>query len=213
MMTEIKEIIGNPVISSIFTTIIGVLTKKYIQFHRRDLFSRSVSEQIKAVKWFREATALTPDPLVKAEQQLRLQSFGLLRDFHLSYKIICFQSVHPQSLISSLKTVLRYQGMYTVTDGNIHPHEFHRWLLPIALIIILFYFSVAIGTGLLHGDIIQILVSLFFFAISFITWSWVTICARKVSSISKKLNAYVPPSRDCKSSSGDFSAILNGKYP
>ena len=121
MISIIKDLFSNQVGSAVILTIIGAITKKYIQFHRRDFFSRSSSEQIKAVEWLRTSSVPISDPLAKAEQQFRLQSFGLHRDWHLSYKIICLSSDYAQSLIPSLKAVLRYQGMYTITNGNIYP--------------------------------------------------------------------------------------------
>ena len=120
MISVIKDLFSNQVVSAVILTIIGAITKKYIQFHRRDFFSRSSSEQIKAVEWLRTSSV----PI--SEQQFRLQSFGLHRDWHLSYKIICLSSDYAQSLIPSLKAVLRYQGMYTITNGNIYPHKFHK---------------------------------------------------------------------------------------
>lgn len=117
MISIIKDLFSNQVGSAVILTIIGAITKKYIQFHRRDFFSRSSSEQIKAVEWLRTSSVPISDPLAKAEQQFRLQSFGLHRDWHLSYKIICLSSDYAQSLIPSLKAVLRYQGMYTILTG------------------------------------------------------------------------------------------------
>lgn len=49
MISIIKDLFSNQVGSAVILTIIGAITKKYIQFHRRDFFSRSSSEQIKAV--------------------------------------------------------------------------------------------------------------------------------------------------------------------
>ncbi len=86
MISIIKDLFSNQVGSAVILTIIGAITKKYIQFHRRDFFSRSSSEQIKAVEWLRTSSVPISDPLAKAEQQFRLQSFGLHRDWHLSYK-------------------------------------------------------------------------------------------------------------------------------
>ncbi|SLR93538.1 Uncharacterised protein [Klebsiella pneumoniae] len=51
MISIIKDLFSNQVGSAVILTIIGAITKKYIQFHRRDFFSRSSSEQIKAVEW------------------------------------------------------------------------------------------------------------------------------------------------------------------
>ncbi len=55
MISVIKDLFSNQVVSAVILTIIGAITKKYIQFHRRDFFSRSSSEQIKAVEWLRES--------------------------------------------------------------------------------------------------------------------------------------------------------------
>ncbi len=190
MISVIKDLFSNQVVSAVILTIIGAITKKYIQFHRRDFFSRSSSEQIKAVEWLRTSSVPISDPLAKAEQQFRLQSFGLHRDWHLSYKIICLSSDYAQSLIPSLKAVLRYQGMYTITNGNIYPHKFHKWIIPFVLISLLLYIGAEIYRGSSQSDGIEILKSLYVVIVAFIVWCWVAACALRVSSISKKLNAY-----------------------
>ncbi|HBW1835162.1 hypothetical protein [Klebsiella pneumoniae] len=213
MISIIKDLFSNQVGSAVILTIIGAITKKYIQFHRRDFFSRSSSEQIKAVEWLRTSSVPISDPLAKAEQQFRLQSFGLHRDWHLSYKIICLSSDYAQSLIPSLKAVLRYQGMYTITNGNIYPHKFHKWIIPFVLISLLLYIGAEIYRGSSQSDGIEILKSLYVVIVAFIVWCWVAACALRVSSISKKLNAYTPPANDFKSKTYDFSSILNNRYP
>lgn len=213
MISVIKDLFSNQVVSAVILTIIGAITKKYIQFHRRDFFSRSSSEQIKAVEWLRTSSVPISDPLAKAEQQFRLQSFGLHRDWHLSYKIICLSSDYAQSLIPSLKAVLRYQGMYTITNGNIYPHKFHKWIIPFVLISLLLYIGAEIYRGSSLSDGIEILKSLYVVIVAFIVWCWVAACALRVSSISKKLNVYIPPANDFKSKTYDFSSILNNRYP
>ncbi len=195
MISIIKDLFSNQVGSAVILTIIGAITKKYIQFHRRDFFSRSSSEQIKAVEWLRTSSVPISDPLAKAEQQFRLQSFGLHRDWLLSYKIICLSSDYAQSLIPSLKAVLRYQGMYTITNGNIYPHKFHKWIIPFVLISLLLYIGAEIYRGSSQSDGIEILKSLYVVIVAFIVWCWVAACALRVSSISKKLNAYIPPAK------------------
>lgn len=213
MISIIKDLFSNQVGSAVILTIIGAITKKYIQFHRRDFFSRSSSEQIKAVEWLRTSSVPISDPLAKAEQQFRLQSFGLHRDWHLSYKIICLSSDYAQSLIPSLKAVLRYQGMYTITNGNIYPHKFHKQIIPFVLISLLLYIGAEIYRGSSQSDGIEILKSLYVVIVAFIVWCWVAACALRVSSISKKLNVYIPPANDFKSKTYDFSSILNNRYP
>ncbi|UTJ50200.1 hypothetical protein NLZ12_15305 [Klebsiella pneumoniae] len=213
MISVIKDLFSNQVVSAVILTIIGAITKKYIQFHRRDFFSRSSSEQIKAVEWLRTSSVPISDPLAKAEQQFRLQSFGLHRDWHLSYKIICLSSDYAQSLIPSLKAVLRYQGMYTITNGNIYPHKFHKWIIPFVLISLLLYIGAEIYRGSSQSDGIEILKSLYVVIVAFIVWCWVAACALRVSIISKKLNVYIPPANDFKSKTYDFSSILNNRYP
>lgn len=177
MISIIKDLFSNQVGSAVILTIIGAITKKYIQFHRRDFFSRSSSEQIKAVEWLRTSSVPISDPLAKAEQQFRLQSFGLHRDWHLSYKIICLSSDYAQSLIPSLKAVLRYQGMYTITNGNIYPHKFHKWIIPFVLISLLLYIGAEIYRGSSQSDGIEILKSLYVVIVAFIVWCWVAACA------------------------------------
>ncbi|MEH9236518.1 hypothetical protein RAF34_05270, partial [Klebsiella pneumoniae] len=62
MISVIKDLFSNQVVSAVILTIIGAITKKYIQFHRRDFFSRSSSEQIKAVEWLRTSSVPISDP-------------------------------------------------------------------------------------------------------------------------------------------------------
>lgn len=213
MIVQIKELISIPLVSAIVLAITGAITKKYFQFHRRGFFSRSPSEKIKAVKFFRESSAPTSNSLAKAEQQFRLESFGLHRDWDLSHKIICFQADHGPSLIPSLKTILRYQGMYTTTDGNIHPYKFHKWLVPLVLITLLLFMGAEIYKSYILSEGAELLKSLPVLGVAFIIWCWVAACTLKVSSISKKLNNYIPPENDFKSSETNFSTILNNRYP
>ncbi|WP_217550162.1 hypothetical protein [Pantoea sp. GbtcB22] len=193
MFGELKDLFNIPVVSSVLIAIFGAITKVYMQFHRSDFFSRPLPERVKAVKWLRNSAAPASAPLDKAEQQLHLQSFGLHRDWELSYKIICFCSEHAQSSIPSLKAILRYQGMYTINDGKIYPHKFHKWLVPLVLIWLLIFIGAEIYRSSSQSDSMQILTDLFVFGVAFIVWCWVAVCALKVSSISKKLNAYTPP--------------------
>ncbi len=79
MISIIKDLFSNQVGSAVILTIIGRLQKVYSVSSQR-LFSRSSSEQIKAVEWLRTSSVPISDPLAKAEQQFRLQSFGLHRD-------------------------------------------------------------------------------------------------------------------------------------
>ncbi len=65
MISIIKDLFSNQVGSAVILTIIGAITKKYIQFHRRDFFSRSSSEQIKAVEWLRTSSVPISDPLAR----------------------------------------------------------------------------------------------------------------------------------------------------
>ena len=38
MLAVIKDLFSIPVVSAVVLTIIGAITKKYIQFHRKDFF-------------------------------------------------------------------------------------------------------------------------------------------------------------------------------
>lgn len=78
MISIIKDLFSNQVGSAVILTIIGAITKVYSVSSQR-LFSRSSSEQIKAVEWLRTSSVPISDPLAKAGQQFRLQSFGLHR--------------------------------------------------------------------------------------------------------------------------------------
>lgn len=212
-MELIKYIIGIPLFSTLIISIIGPLAKKYAQFQRWDFFSRSSSEQIKAVKWIKETTASTPDLLARVEQQLRLQSFGLHRDFYFSFKIICFQSVHPQSLIPFLKTVLRYQGLYRLADGNIYPRRNNGWFITMLSVFLFFFTGSEIYRGYVQHNIIKFWMSLSLFIFAFMACFWMAFRVWEIYYISKKLNTYVPPSNEFKSKSDDFCTILNNTYP
>ena len=75
------------------------------------------------------------------------------------------------------------------------------------------YIGAEIYRGSSQSDGIEILKSLYVVIVAFIVWCWVAACALRVSSISKKLNAYIPPANDFKSKTYDFSSILNNRYP
>ncbi len=53
MISIIKDLFSNQVGSAVILTIIGAITKKVYSVSSQRLFSRSSSEQIKAVEWLR----------------------------------------------------------------------------------------------------------------------------------------------------------------
>ena len=83
---------------------------------------------------------------------------------------------------SVLEAVLRYQSMYTITNGNIYPHKFHKWIIPFVLISLLLYIGAEIYRGSSQSDGIEILKSLYVVIVAFIVWCWVAACALRVSS-------------------------------
>ncbi|WP_432369404.1 hypothetical protein ACRPH4_22690 (plasmid) [Pantoea allii] len=211
--TEIlKELFSiNGVFTAVIATIVAV-AKKYMEFHRRDFFSRPFSAQIKAVKWLRKSAKPMSDPLINAEQQLLLQSFGLLRNRDLSIKIICLYAINPPSLVPFLRAVLRYQGMYKVVDGKICPRKFHKWFLPLGGICLLLLNGFNIYRNYQLHDGIQLSMSIVLFLTTFAAWSWAAFCDRQISVASKKINEYSPQESYFTLVSEDFSSILNCSY-
>lgn len=213
MLTMLKDLLSIPVISGVILSVLAAICRKYIHFSRRDFFSRSPLEQIEAVKWMRQSTAPSSDPLAVAEQQFRLQSFGLHRDWDLSYRLIIFHSSQPLTYIPSLKKLLRWPGLYTVADGKVYLRSQVKWSLPIMLAYILFIMGSEIFKSYSHKDISQFILSLTVTLATFLSWCWMFSCALKVSRLSKKLNAYTLPVITIEPYKDDFSSILNNRYP
>ncbi|MDJ0042564.1 MULTISPECIES: hypothetical protein [Pantoea] len=212
--TEIlKELFSiNGVFTAVIATIVAV-AKKYMEFHRRDFFSRPSSTQIKAVRLLMKSAKPMPDPLIDAEQQLLLQSFGLLRNRELSIKIICLYAINPSELVPFLRAVLRYEGMYKVVDGKICPRKFHKWFLPLmGICLVLFNGFNILRSYQLHDDM-QFYTSVVLSLASFSAWSWAAFCDWQISVASKKINEYSPPESYFTFVSEDFSSILNCSYP
>ncbi|RDE37872.1 hypothetical protein DV936_27480 [Klebsiella pneumoniae] len=109
------------------------------------------------------------------------------------------------SLKTSIKTITYLSDMGCL--------EIQGASLPFVLISLLLYIGAEIYRGSSQSDGIEILKSLYVVIVAFIVWCWVAACALRVSSISKKLNAYIPPANDFKSKTYDFSSILNNRYP
>ncbi|WP_432369499.1 hypothetical protein ACRPH4_22990 (plasmid) [Pantoea allii] len=217
MMATVTEILKELFsINGVFTAVIAIIVtiaKKYMEFHRRDFFSRPSSAQIKAVKWLRKSAKPMSDPLINAEQQLLLESFGLLRNRELSIKIICLYAINPPALVPFLRAVLRYQGMYKVVDGKICPRKFHNWFLPLVMMCLLLFNSFNIHRSYQLHDDSQLSTSVVLFLATLSAWTWAAVCDWKISVASKKINEYSPPESYFTFVSEDFRSILNCSYP
>lgn len=184
MISIIKDLFSNQVGSAVILTIIGAITKSIFSFIAETFFTLI----LRADKSSRMAQNLFCTHLRSVSKGGTAVPPTVVRphrDWHLSYKIICLSSDYAQSLIPSLKAVLRYQGMYTITNGNIYPHKFHKWIIPFVLISLLLYIGAEIYRGSSQSDGIEILKSLYVVIVAFIVWCWVAACALRVSSISK----------------------------
>lgn len=207
--TEWKDLLNLPLISGIITLFFPALARKCVEFNRRDFFSRAPAERVKAVKWLMQSRNQPSHPLAIAEQRFRLQSFGLHRDINFSIKLIAFNSDNPDPHLSSLKTVLRWPGLYHLQKGEIHLRKQAIWILPLMFA----YLSVVLTTGVINslssgnapGFYLILTVSIAAMAV----WFWMSACAIKVFRISKKLNTYAVPPQAGKTASDDFSSILN----
>ncbi|WP_246872412.1 hypothetical protein [Pantoea ananatis] len=217
MMATVTEVLKELFsINGVFTAVIAIIVtiaKKYMEFHRRDFFSRPSSAQIKAVKWLRKSAKPMSDPLINAEQQLLLESFGLLRNRELSIKIICLYAINPPALVPFLRAVLRYQGMYKVIDGKICPRKYHKWFLPLVIFCLLLFNCFNIYRSYQLHDGIELSTSVVLFLTTFSAWSWAAFCDWQISVASKKINEYSPPESYFTFFSEDFSSILNCSYP
>ena len=212
MFTMLKDFLSIPVIASVILAILASIVKKYTHFSRRDFFSLSPLEQIEAVKWLRQSKAASSDPLDVAEQQFRLLSLGLHRERDLSYRVVAFHSSHSQIYIQSLKAILRWPGLYNIDDGKIYPHSHLKWDLPLMLIVILTIMGSEVIESYSREDVSQFILFLTVTLAALIPWFWVLSCTLKIFSISKKLNAYTPPTIGAEASKEDFRSILNNKY-
>jgi len=206
-ISELKDLTG--LASGIITLLLPVLAKIYVFFIRRDFFSRSPAEQVKAVKWLRQSRDQLSDPLEVAEQQFRLQSFGLHRDRNLSIKLIAFYSGKPTPYLSSLKTVLRWPGLYDPDKGEIHLHKHTMWILPLMFIYLAWVLVTSVMDSYSSSDFERFYLELTVSIAAMVVWFWMLLCAIKVFRISKELNAYHLTQQAIKTSSEDFSSILN----
>ncbi|QJT78893.1 hypothetical protein [Kosakonia sp. MUSA4] len=212
MLMMLKEVLSIPVISSIILAILAAISKKYTHFSRRDFFSRSPDEQVKAIKWLRQETDQTLDPLAKAEQQFRLQSFGLHRDRDLSCKLIAFHSSQPQSYIPALKSILRWPGLYDVDNGKITPHRHQYWAIPGMMLYLLLVMGTEIVKNYSKNDSTQFIITLIISFVAFTMWCWLAYCSLSIYTMSKRLNEYNPLLSAHKSYRDDFSSILNDEH-
>lgn len=191
-----KDLLSIPIISTITLAVLAAIFRKYISFSRRDFFSRPPLEQVEAIKWLKQSTIPSSDPLALAEQQFRLQSFGLHRDWKLSYRLISFYTSHTHTYLPSLKAVLRWPGLYTVANGKINLHKQVKWFLPLMLAYIVIIMGSEIFKSYSHGDISRFYLSLTVTIATLTTWLWMVSCTLKVSRLSKKLNAHTVPQLD-----------------
>ncbi|MDI9221355.1 hypothetical protein QMZ30_10620 [Pantoea sp. EA-12] len=207
--SEWKDLLSLPLISGIMTLLLPALAKIYVLFKRRDFFSRAPAEQVKAIKWLRQSRDQLSDPLEVAEQQFRLQSFGLHRDRNLSVKLIAFYSGKPAPYLSSLKTVLRWPGLYDLDESEIHLRKQTMWILPLMFVYLAGVLVTSVMDSFSSPDIHRFYLVLAVSIAAMAVWCWMVFCAIKVFRISKELNAYKLPQQTIKTSSDDFSSILN----
>lgn len=206
-ITEWKDLLG--LVSGAVVLFAPALGKSFTLFNRRDFFSRAPAEKIKAVKWLRQSQELLSNPLEIAEQQFRLQSFGLHRDKILSIKVIAFYSVKSDPYLSLLKTVLRWPGLYRLDRGDIHLRKQVLWILPLMFV----YLSVVLATGIMSsfssGSAPRFFLILGVSIAAMAVWSWMATCAIKIFIISKELNAYKYPLENITTSAEDLSPAHN----
>jgi len=205
--TEWKDLAG--LASGVVTLLLTALARKYALFNRRDFFSRAPAEQVKAVKWLRQSGGHLSDPLEVAEQQFRLQSFGLHRDRNLSIKLIAFYSGKSAPYLFSLKTVLRWPGLYVLDKGEIHLRIHTMWILPLMFVYLFLVLVTSVMDTFSSPDLHRFYLVLTVSAAAMAVWFWMAFCAIKVFRISKELNAFELPHQAVKTSSDDFSSILN----
>jgi hypothetical protein len=196
MLPALKEFTSNPLVISIISLVSGyflkVLEAAY-KNNKRDFFSLPFSEQTKAVQWLKETPAAT-DPLDKAEQQLRLQSWGLHDDRDLSCKLITFYSTQPQTCKRALKTMIRLSECYTVSGGHVFLLRKYRWYMPLLVSVfpVIVLANAITGSLYFHNNPLVHITASIAFVCTVIMFCTMSGYFMDLARIIKKINAHAP---------------------
>jgi hypothetical protein len=212
MLNELKEVLNSPIISGLAPSLLAFILGGYVRFRKRDFFSRPLLEQAETVKWLRSISTAPTDILDRAELQLRLQAAGLHRDRGFSQKLIAFRACHPDSCLPSLKSVLRWYGLYTVHNEAIKIQTPVKWVLPLMMIYIVVYMGSSVRTSYLQHNETMFATELACTIIAIMVWGFMVSRAVQVSRFSKMFNTFTPPAETSRRNNENFSSILNAPY-
>lgn len=194
----IKSGFFNPAFT-IFITLISFFAKYLIENRRRPFFSLPYPKQLEAIEWLKSPPVSSPDPLLLAEQQAKLKSYGLHQDWLFSRRLISFSSCNQIYMTSSINSVLRYSGTYSVENGNIFvPWKSFGLLALILCSLILFWIFSGCSIGNGDGKSIIFWVNLIVALASSIFWFWMLMTILSIKIFSSRFNKY-----ECK-------IIING---
>lgn len=213
MFNELKEVLNSSIISGLAPSLLAFILGWFVRFRRRDFFSRPLSEQAETVKWLRSIVADPSDILERAELQLRLQAAGLHRDRQFSQKLIAFRACHPDYCLPSLRSVLRWYGLYTVRNEAIKIQTLVKWVLPLMMIYIVLYMGSSVRASYLQHNETMFATELACTIIAFAVWGFMVFRAVQVSRFSKVFNTFTPPAEAIRRNNENFSSILNAPYP
>jgi len=176
---------------SFFITMITFLVKPLIENRRRPFYSLSYPKQLEAIEYLKKPPVNTQDPLLLAEQQAKLKSYGLHKDWLFSRRLISFSSCNEIYMTSSINSVLRYSGTYSVENGNIFVPWKSFGLLALILFSLIFLWvfpSYSIGHG--DGSNIIFWVNLVVVLVSSAFWFWMLMTILSIKIFSGRFNKY-----------------------
>ena len=180
-----------PVFVSFFTVFLPRIFNKTLVFIRKDFFSRDLHEKIEALKWIETTNCQLGHPLEMVDQKMRLISYGLHPNRDLSIKILYFYSLCEGYEVSSLKTLLRFQGLYRVKDGDVIPRKYSVLIATLIFIFLVLFSYIPVFLDYQHkGFVVSVIISLSINIVSSMLWTWVVASVITVRKISKRINKF-----------------------
>lgn len=201
---------------SIFIAMIAFFAKPLIKNRRRPFYSLPYPKQLEAIEWLKSPPVSSHDPLLLAEQQAKLKSYGLHQDWLFSRRLISFSSCNETYMTSSINSVLRYSGTYSVENGNIFlPWKSFGILALIFFSLILFWIFSGYSIGDGDGKKIIFWVNLIVALSSSIFWFWMLMTILSIKIFSGRFNKYecriIINGVDYSDSFGSEENFLDGK--
>ena len=180
-----------PVLVSFFTVFLPRIFNKTLVFIRKDFFSLDLNEKIEALKWIETTNCQLGHPLEMVDQKIKLIYYGLHPNRELSIKILYFYSVCEGYEVPSLKTLLRFQGLYRVKNGDVIPHKYSILIATLIFIFLVLFSYIPVFLDYQHkGFSFSVIISLAINIVSSILWTWVVASVLTVRKISKIINKF-----------------------